>query len=158
MTRIEASILVPAPLEEVFQYASDWQRWSDWFEGVSDFRPTTDKVRCDGARYAYKAHLLGLRMSVETEIKNFVEGRGWEGVARKGMPHRTEWRFESGGAHTHFTYVLEYQIPVPVVGSLLDRFFMKRQWRRLIAASLGNLRRHFEGRRTEETAAGGHGS
>ena len=59
MTRIEASAIIPAAPEEVFRYASDWQKWAEWFEGVSDFQPTTKIVRGNGARYAYKARLLG---------------------------------------------------------------------------------------------------
>ena len=39
--QIEDSIVVAAPLNEVFAYASDWQHWAEWFKGVSDFRPTT---------------------------------------------------------------------------------------------------------------------
>jgi hypothetical protein len=145
MTRIEDTVVVPAPLDEVFPYASDWQKWTEWFEGVSDFRPTTPAPRGNGARYAYRARLLGVTASVETEITEFVEGRGWTGVARKGVPHTTHWLFEATGGQTRFTYVQEYQLPVPVVGPLLDRLLLRRAWRDLIAASLANLRRHFEG-------------
>jgi hypothetical protein len=42
MTQIEKSILILTPLEKVFAYASDYQKWEEWFEGVSDFKPTTE--------------------------------------------------------------------------------------------------------------------
>lgn len=146
MTRIEASAIIPAPSEEVFRYASDWRQWAEWFEGTSGFRPTTEIARGNGACYSYKARLLGLEARVETEITEFIEGRGWKGVARKGIPHTTWWLFEPVGAHTRFTYAQEYRIPIPAVGKLLDVVFVRRQWRRIIAASLENLRRHFETR------------
>jgi len=155
MTRIEASVVIPAPLSEVFPYASDWRVWPEWFEGVFDFRPTTDVARGNGARYAYKARLLGLVAKVETEVTEFVEGRGWKGIARKGMPHATYWLFEPTDGHTRFTYALEYELPLPIVGRLLDSLLLKRQWRRIIATSLDNLRRHFERRRAGSEAAAG---
>ncbi len=39
MARIETTTLIKAPLPQVFKFVSDWQKWADWFEGVSDFKP-----------------------------------------------------------------------------------------------------------------------
>ena len=68
MTRIERSIFIPAPVKNVFNYATDWRKWSEWFEGVSDFRPTTAVTKGSGARYGYKARIMGISAKVETEI------------------------------------------------------------------------------------------
>ena len=144
MSRVELSVLVPASLPEVFAYASDWRRWSEWFEGVSSFRPITEVARGNGARYAYTARLMGFQADVVTEIADFVENVGWTGIARKGMPHTTYWHFERCGDQTRFTYALEYRVPVSVLGGLIDSIILKPQWRRVIQASLGNLKRRFE--------------
>ncbi len=105
MARIEQSVIIEAALKNVFHYAADWQKWSDWFEGVSGFRSTTVIKQGNGARYAYKARIMGVSASVETEIHDFVENVGWKGIATKGMPHTTQWIFESVGNGTKFTYV-----------------------------------------------------
>jgi hypothetical protein len=76
MTRIEHSIIIKVPLRDVFNYASDWRRWSEWFEGVSNFRPTTAVEQGNGARYAYKARMMGISVNVETEIQDFVQNAG----------------------------------------------------------------------------------
>jgi hypothetical protein len=159
MTRIEASVIIAAPPDEVFRYASDWQKWAEWFEGVSDFQPITEVLRGNGARYAYKARLLWFEASVETEITEFVEGRGWKGIARRGIPHTTYWLFEAVDAQTRFTFAQEYRIPIPVIGWLLDVAFIRKQWRCIIAMSLGNLKRHFETCEPgSQVAAGSHGA
>jgi uncharacterized membrane protein len=144
VTRIEASVDIAAPVEEVFAYASDWRLWEDWWEGVSSFKPTTERTRGTGTRYAHKAWVAGLKVNLETEIHDFVENVGWRGVVTKGMPHRTQWVFETKGGTTRLTYILEYSLPVP----LLDSLLMKPGWRRRLERSLPNLKLHFEGQRS----------
>src|SRR3990172_5637720 len=143
MTRIESSIDIAAPIDEVFAFASDWKHWEDWFEGVSDFRPTTAVEQGSGARYKYKARIMGISVRVETEIHEFVQNAGWRGVATKGMPHKTYWKFESMGNSTKFTYALEYKLPLPLIGFLLDSLIMRPQWEKIIGSSLKNLRDRF---------------
>ena len=143
--QIEDSIVVAAPLNEVFAYASDWQHWAEWFKGVSDFRPTTAIERGNGARYAYRASLMGIPASVETEIADFAENGGWTGVSVRGMAHRTSWRFEPHGEGTRFSYRMEYQLPLPLLGPALDALLLRRHWRRTIKQSLSNLQAHFAG-------------
>jgi uncharacterized membrane protein len=140
MTKIEASVEIPAPIGEVFAYASDWRYWEDWWEGVSSFKPTTERTRGTGTRYAYKAWVAGLTVNLETEIHDFVENVGWRGVVTKGMPHRTQWVFEAKGAATRLTYILEYSLPVP----LLDSLLMKPGWGRRLERSLQNLKLYFQ--------------
>jgi len=143
MTRIEKSIIINKPVEAVFNYASDWEKWSDWFEGVSDFKPTTETKKGNGARYAYKAKMMGLKVNVETEIRNFVENQGWTGKGTKGVPSHTEWIFEKVDKGTQFTYVLEYKLPFPPISSLFNKYIMKPQWNRIIEKSLRDLNHKF---------------
>jgi len=143
MTRLERSIIINKPVDEVFAYASDWEKWSDWFEGVSDFKPTTEIKKGNGARYAYKAKMMRLNINVETEIRDFVENQGWTGLGTKGIPTQTQWIFEKLEHSTKFTYVLEYKLPFPLLSSLFDKYIMKPQWNRIIEKSLQNLYQKF---------------
>ena len=143
MTKIESSIVISAPVEKVFAYASDYQKWEAWFEGVSDFKPTTKTTRGNGTRYAYKAKMMGLSIGLETEVHNFIENKGWIGKASKGMPHQTFWGFEQVENGTKMTYGLEYELDIPLIGNWLDNKFMKPQWEKIIGKSLENLKRQF---------------
>jgi hypothetical protein len=144
MTRITSSVEVNAPLADAWRFASDWRHWDSWWVGVSGFRPTTELTRGNGTRYAYRSWAAGLTVSLETEIHDFVEHAGWRGVVTKGPPHRTQWIFEDLGTGTRFTYILEYRLPIPLLGSLLDALLMRPAWQRRLDESLRNLKRHFE--------------
>jgi len=145
MTRIERSVLINADIRDLFAYVSDYRYWSDWFEGTSGFRVTSEIERGSGARYRYKAWMFGIPAIIETEIHDFVENAGWKGISTRGMPHRTEWIFEPEGDQTRFTYALEYSIPVPLLGPGLDSLFMKKKWTSIIEKSLENLKIKFSG-------------
>ena len=151
MTRITARVDVNAPLDEVWAFASDWRRWDGWWVGVSGFRPTTPVARGNGARYAYRAWIAGLWVDLETEVREFQEKVGWRGVVTRGPPHRTQWVFESVGAATRLTYTLEYDLPIPVLGTALDSLFVRPGWKHRLERSLQNLRRHFEAGAGRET-------
>lgn len=155
MRRIEARVEIQRPVAEVFAFASDWRRWEEWWEGVSQFRPTTEVTRGNGTRYAYKAWIAGMTFNLETEIREFTENAGWIGMATKGPPHRTQWVFEARRDKTYLTYILEYDLPWPFVGPILDALLMRPAWQRMLEHSLGNLKAHFEGPKTAGVG-GGH--
>jgi hypothetical protein len=140
MTKILHHVILDNPLEDVFAYASDWTKWGDWFEGVSNFEPITKTKKGNGTIYRYQARLIGSTSTLETEIHDFVENKGWNGIARKGFPHKTLWQFDKVNENTRFTYGLEYKLPIPLIGTLLDSLFLKPMWDKIIRKSLQNLR------------------
>jgi hypothetical protein len=85
-----------------------------------------------------------MSFSLETEIHEFAENAGWKGVATKGPPHRTQWVFEPKGDTTRLTYILEYDLPWPILGPILDALLMRPGWQRMLEHSLQNLKIHFE--------------
>jgi uncharacterized membrane protein len=87
---------------------------------------------------------VGLTLNLEAEIHDFVEKVGWRAVGTRGVPHRTQWVFERTDGRTRLTYILQYRLPIPVLGALLDRMLMRPGWQRRLETSLGNLKRHFE--------------
>ncbi|MFO7697169.1 MAG: SRPBCC family protein [Anaerolineae bacterium] len=143
MKPVEHSVVVQAPLEQVFAYTSDYRKWPEWYTGVGEATPTTQTTRGNGTRYAYKARMMGMWAAVETEIHDFEENRGWTGVGTKGLPHRTHWTFEPLGTGTRFTHAVECTVPVPLLGPLLEGL-LRPEWERILSSSLTNLQRHFQ--------------
>lgn len=143
MQRVEHTTIVDAPIDEVFAYASNWRLWSDWFHGFSDCRPLTEVERGDGAVYEYTMRALGFPFRLQTEIQNFTENTGWSGIGKKGVPHRTTWVFEASGDRTEFTYVAEYALPIPILGSVFCFLFFNPEWRRILKKSLDQFSAHF---------------
>ncbi len=144
MPTLERSIVIEAPIQEVFEYAADWRHWPDWYVGFSDISPTTEIERGNGAIYAYKMCVLGLPFKAETEVHDFVENSGWSGRRIRGVPHRTNYVFEDLTPHTSFTTSIYYSLPIPMIGRVLCSLVFNRAWRRILEKSLNNLKAHFE--------------
>ncbi|MCK3683192.1 SRPBCC family protein [Maribellus sp. YY47] len=139
MTKIAHSVLLNTPLEEVFEYASDWKKWEEWFEGVSDFQSISEVEKGKGAKYRYKAKMMMFKYEIEAEVYEYTENVGFKVVGIKGPPYKSFWNFEVIDGKTKFTYGLEYSISTPIIGNYMDAWFLKPQWNKIIQNSLQNL-------------------
>ena len=144
MTEIKRSIIIKAPIDKVFKYVSDYQKWSDWYEGVSNFNTITKITRGNGTKYVYKAKLFGINVTVGTEITQFKENEGWIGKSFKGFGHKTLWNFKESNGDTEFTHGLIYKVPWYMGGKFSDNKLLKPAWIKIIENSLKNLKRIME--------------
>ena len=105
MNEIKRSIKVEAPVNKVFEYASNYLNWPEFFEGVSDVKPITETTHSNGAKFVYKVKVLGMNVTVGTEFHQFRENEGWIGKSFKGIQHQTQWIFEKSNGNTEFTFI-----------------------------------------------------
>ncbi len=144
MTEIKNSAIIKAPVEKVFQYASDYKKWSEFFEGVSEVKPITETTHDDGAKFIYKVKVLGMSFTVGTEFQHFKENKGWKGKSFKGIEHRTQWIFNNSDGDTEFTFIQNYKCPWYLGGKFIDERFLKPEWINIIENSVQNLKRIME--------------
>lgn len=144
MTEIIRSVIIKAPIERVFNYASDYQKWPEWYEGVSNFNPVTEMIRGNGTKYVYNAKIFGMNATAGTEIKQFKENEGWIGKSFKGFEHKTLWSFKKLNGETEFTHGLFYKVPWYLGGKLGDNKLLKPAWIKIIENSLQNLKNIME--------------
>jgi uncharacterized membrane protein len=146
MTEINRSIKINAPIDKVFRYTSNYKNWSEFFEGVSAVKPITATTRGNGAKFIYKVKVLGMKVTVGTELHEFKENEGWRGESFKGMAHRTQWIFNKANDHIEFAYILNYNFPWYFGGKVIDRMFAQPEWIKIIENSLQNVKRIIERR------------
>ena len=144
MPTLERSIIIEAPIHDVFEYAADWHYWPDWYVGFTDVSPVTEVERGNGAIYTYKMWVLGLPFKAQTEVHNFVENKGWSGRRIRGVPHKTTYVFEDLNPRTKFTTIIYYSLPIPILGPVLCSLVFNRAWRRILEKSVKNLAAHFQ--------------
>ncbi len=144
MTTIQNSISVAVPTAAAFAFVVDWRNISRFYEGVRELNPLTTQTGVVDARYAYelKSPVLGT-ISAETELREVVPGHSLTFVTDQGGDSVERWRFDpvpDRSEHTYLTYTVTYTVPVPLVGSMLDAFFVKPIWEKRVARSLQTLK------------------
>jgi len=144
MTEIKRSIKIKAPVDKVFKVASDYQKWPEFFEGVSDVKPMTETTHGNGAKFIYKVKVLGMKVTVGTEFQQFKENEGWIGKSFKGIEHQTQWIFEKSNGNTEFTFIQNYKFPFYFGGKFIDKMFAQPEWIKIIEHSVQNLKRLME--------------
>jgi len=144
MGEIKRSIKIEAPVNEVFRFASDYQKWPEFFVGVSDVMPMTETTRGSGAKFIYRVKALGMKFTVGTELKEFKENEGWVGKSFKGLEHQTQWIFKKSNGNTEFTFIQRHKLPLYLGGKLVEKMFIQPEWIKIIENSLKNLKRIME--------------
>ena len=142
MSKLEKSIEINAPVTEAFAFVvAEWEGdLSFWQGGVYDWEPRSAGPMGDGFEVSYLARILGLGYRIEMTVRDFQANRGWTAVSRKGPETTGTWQFEPLDGSTRFTYRLEYTMPLPLVGGLLDRLLVAPRWARIIDRSLEHLK------------------
>jgi uncharacterized membrane protein len=144
MNEIQRSIKIEAPVNKVFEYASNYLNWQEFFEGLSDVKPITEITHSNGAKFIYKVKVLGMKVIVGTEFQQFKENEGWIGKSFKGIEHQTQWIFGKSNSHTEFTFIQRYKFPWYFGGKFIDKMFAQPEWVKIIEHSLQNVKRIIE--------------
>jgi uncharacterized membrane protein len=146
MTKVETSVIIEAPLEKVYAYASDWRNFKRYFVYVRDVRPLTEKTIGEGARLELKVRFRGLGLTSEWRGLEATENVGWTFDAKlMGRWATKRWRFTPVNDSTRATFTLEYQPPPPpIIGRLFDALFIRPEWERLYKGSFETLKQLME--------------
>jgi uncharacterized membrane protein len=141
MTRIERSIEIEAPVEEVFDYVADWRNKSNWYVGVLDWRPTTEQTKGVGARFVFKTKFMGMHPETEMETRTFIHDQSIEYASIRGIDLKRQVLFASLGDRTQITDISEYTLPLSILGGLVDTLSFRRRQERRAEQSLQNLKK-----------------
>ncbi len=140
--RIEDSIDIRRPVEEVFAYLADVRNLPEWTGGAIEFRSGRQGPIQDGALYTAVGHFMG--RSGEGAYRAFVEPPRlivFESASGP-VPHQFILALEPHGAGTRVIYIAEgepgnaFRLALPLV---------ERTLRRKLSSDLATLRHVLEG-------------
>ena len=145
--RVEQSIVVEAPPEQVWSVIHDPSSYDDLLADVGTWRLAGKQTSGIGARYQFH---MQVGSALVGGLVEFVESTppcdlAWTSIT--GIDHRGRWRLRPvDSSRTKVTFRLAYQVPGGLLGLLADQLsapFVKRNVRRV----LGNVERAVARRR-----------
>ena len=107
MIRIQASVTINRPLEEVFRFMTNHQNALQWQSGLLEARVTNDVVGV-GKTWVDVVQFLGRRIGVASELTEYEPLRvvGFKSTSGP-IPLEGRYAFEPDGAGTKVTFTLQ---------------------------------------------------
>jgi len=147
MTRVEATGIVEASADDLFHFTEWCYNNTEWLPFISKAwivkLPRPDGL---GEVTRMQGTMMGRPMEWHGESIRHEPGRFWAMKATSGLP--LKYRMQSAmrfmavePRRTQVTFAMEYTVPFPILGWLMDRFFVKKEARRMIQAAVEALRR-----------------
>lgn len=147
MSRVQATGTVDSPLKEIFHF-SDWcyndPIWASSIKKASVTKlPNPDGT---GMVSHYVGNILGRDLEWDGESIQWNLDESWTRRATTGLPARmnmqVKLKFRSlGPGKTEVTSSIEYHVPYPLVGWLVDRFFARRRVQEMADNAINGLKK-----------------
>ena len=146
MIRIQASVTINRPLEEVFRFMTNHQNALQWQSGLLEARVTNDVVGV-GKTWVDVVQFLGRRIEIASELTEFEPLRAVGFKSTSGpIPIEGRYSYEPEGQGTKVTFTLQgepggfFKLAEPLVARSTQR-----QWE----TNLANLKDLMEQRDTQ---------
>ena len=144
MGKVGGSVEIKVPVESVIDFLEDWHNAEKWYEGIHDWKPTTENTTGNGARFSYKVKDLGIETRYETEMYDHAKNKEFRLESIEGPNVDEHYQFYPIKDGTRVTYTMDYDVPLPIVGSFLDVLYFRSLWEKRVQKSLQNLKRLLE--------------
>jgi uncharacterized protein YndB with AHSA1/START domain len=107
MIKVEKSVTINKPVEEVFAFVVNHENTTKWQGGVEAIIPE-GPANAVGSKYTEVRKFMGQEMKSNLEITAFVENAKWAAKVLKGpVPYEVTATFESTGGGTKMTTHVE---------------------------------------------------
>jgi carbon monoxide dehydrogenase subunit G len=144
--RVERSIEIAAPPDDVYEVVMDPARLAEWVTVHEELVHAPDGVLDEGDELAQKLKVAGRAFKVSWRVVKAERPRDveWEGRGPVGTRARVSYDLEPREGGTCFNYLNEYELPGGPLGKLGARAFRRtagREADRTLEALKGLLER-----------------
>ena len=147
MPRLDNSIDIKAPVDQVFAYISDVTTHPEWVKWTKEAEVTSVEHRGLGATSAEVMQVGPKKEDVETLTTEYREGRYLTRRHTRGMEMTDRLSVLPFGDGTKVAWSIDYHPPMGGMGKLMDKLFMERLFDQLMKDSLNNLKDRLESAR-----------
>jgi len=140
MGQVKMHAKVEAPIEQVFDYAVDVTRWAEWNVSVVEMTPSAP-LAAIGDRFAGKNKFLGRVEDIEGKVTAIERPRLMAFVSGPLTGGHENWtvNFTPADTGTDIDCVIDYEVPLGLVGAFADKLFIERQVQRMLNQSRDNF-------------------
>ena len=142
MAKVERSILINAPVEKVFSYISDPNNELESIPSITDIRDVTGEGV--GRKWGWSYKMVGFNLKGESEVTEYIPNQRLVTKSKGGIVSTWTYTFNPENGGTRMNVVVEYTIPIPVLGKVGERMVLNRTEREADLA-MTNTKESLEG-------------
>ena len=142
MAKVGASITINTLIEKVFAYLDDPTNCMDFIPSMTEIRDVTGQGV--GQKWGWTYKMMGLPLKGEAEITEYIRNERCVVKTTGGIISTWALTFKRRGRETRLNLVVEYTIPVPVLGKLVEGLVLRLNQREAEFA-VANLKERLEG-------------
>jgi carbon monoxide dehydrogenase subunit G len=142
MAKIEKSITINAPVEQVFAYISDPTNQTEWIPSIIESKDHTGSGVGQHWRWTYK--MVGVRLEGESTVMEHIPNERRVFQTKGGAVSTWTFTFKPHDGGTKLKMDIDYTIPIPVLGKLAEKLVLRRNEREADLA-MTNIKDKMEG-------------
>jgi len=124
VTTIERSIVIKAPVKQVFAYMDDPAHLPEIWPSLVDVKDVKELPQ-GGHRWHWTYKMAGLRFEGDSETIEFVPERHFVSKATGQIPAKFDYTFTSQNGVTKVDVKTEYEVPKGLLGKFAEPFILK---------------------------------
>jgi uncharacterized membrane protein len=142
MPKIEKASTLNVPVEKVFSYITNPVNQLEWLPSITDVRDVSGQGK--GQRFAWTYKMMGIHLKGKTEVIEHVANQRLTFKTTGGIASTWTWTFTGEPNKTRLNLIVEYTVPVPVLGKIAERLVL-RQNEREADLAMANIKERLEG-------------
>ncbi len=142
MAKVERTITINAPVEKVCKYLSEPTYALEYVPSMTDIRNI--KGEGVGRTYDWTYKMLGISFSGKTEVVEYTSNERYVTKSGGGIVSTWTYSFKAEAGGTQMNLVVDFTIPIPVLGKFAERL-VRRQTEREADLAMATLKDRLEG-------------
>lgn len=124
MVKAEANIIINAPVEKVFDLVAETEKLPSWLTLMMEVHDIQGKGVGKKFKWTYK--FIGIKFEGMSEIVEEVPNKKIVTKSKAGIESVWTFNFNQKEKGTKVDLLVQYTIPVPVIGKFAESFVVKQ--------------------------------
>lgn len=142
MTNVRMTTHFDAPIERVFELATDYGRYPEWNVSYAEIKQVTGPVDKVGTKIHSVMKILGRKMEGWGEVVEVDRPRYLKiaGTGLEGGKLTYSQRLMPAGSGTDLEFESDYELPAGILGHIADRLFIEKAVERDLRHTMENFK------------------
>jgi uncharacterized membrane protein len=123
MAKIVKTITIKAPVEKVYDYISEPTNLPEIWPSLVEIKDV-QKLPSGGTKERWVYKMAGIRLEGTSESED-TENQRIVSKSKGGVESTQTWMFQPEAGGTKVTFEVEYTVPIPVLGKLVEAIIVK---------------------------------